>query len=94
MVFLKKRASEILPENLLYAMETGASALSADDAGTLRVIPTRTVSGGGLLLAAVPERFLISRDGIWESRRVLVAVDFSEGDFGGFDVLVPEILFC
>ena len=92
-IFLKGAAASVLPERLAFAMQSGVSALCAEDAGKLRVIPTRTVSGEGLLLAAVPEGTALFYDGVWEKRRALVAIDRSEGDFGGFDALVPEILF-
>lgn len=93
-IFLKGRAARILPTHLLVAMKQGVASLSADRAVDLRVIPGNTVAGSGILLAAVPESISLLSDGAWEDRRALVAVDFSEGDFGGFDALVPEILFC
>ena len=92
-IFLKEKAARGLPRDLLTAMKSGVCALPTSEMGRLRVIPGRTVSGSGLLLAAVPERIFLRTDGAWESRRALVAVDFSEGDFGGFDALVPEVLF-
>jgi len=92
-IFLKGRAAGILPTRLLCAMKNGASALSAPEAGELRMIPGSTVSGSGILLAAVPEAVSLLSDGVWEDRRALVAVDFSSGDYGGFEALVPEILF-
>jgi stage II sporulation protein GA (sporulation sigma-E factor processing peptidase) len=92
-IFLKGRAARaLLPKNLLIAMKNGVASLSLPDAGKLRVIPNRTVSGDGILLAAVPERVYLKSSGAWEARRALVAVDFSDGDYGGFEVLVPEIL--
>ncbi len=92
-IFLKGRAARaLLPKNLLIAMKNGVASLSLPDAGKLRVIPNRTVSGDGILLAAVPERVYLKSSGVWEARRALVAVDFSDGDYGGFEVLVPEIL--
>jgi stage II sporulation protein GA (sporulation sigma-E factor processing peptidase) len=92
-IFLSGRAARILPQNLLTAMKNGVASLSLPDAGKLRVIPSRTVSGDGVLLAAVPERVCLRSDAGWEPRRALVAVDFSGGDYGGFEALVPEILF-
>lgn len=92
-IFLKKEAAEILPEELVCAMKSGVAELSVSEAGKLRMIPSRTVAGEGILLAAVPEGVLLSQNGVWESRRALIAVDFTEGDYGGFEALVPEILF-
>ncbi len=92
-IFLKGKAARSLPTYLLCAMKTGAASLSAENVGKLRVIPSRTVTGSGILLAAVPENLSLFSNGVWESRKALIAVDFSEGDYGGFDALVPEILF-
>ena len=92
-IFLKGNAARALPAYLLYAMKSGAAALSSENVGKLRVIPSRTVTGNGILLAAVPEKLSLLTGGVWESRRALVAVDFSDGDYGGFEALVPEILF-
>jgi len=92
-IFLKEKAARGLPRHLLSAMKNGVSALPLSEVGNLRVIPGKTVSGNGILIAAVPEKVSLRTGGAWESRRALVAVDFSEGDFGGFDALVPEILF-
>ena len=74
-------------------MKNGAASLSSENVGKLRVIPSRTVTGNGILLAAVPEKLDLLTGNTWESRRALIAVDFSDGDFGGFEALVPEILF-
>lgn len=92
-IFLKGKAAKLLPKNLLAAMKNGAASLSLPDAGRLRVIPSKTVSGDGVLLAAMPELVALRTGRGWETRRALVAVDFSAGDFGGFEALVPEILF-
>ncbi len=92
-IFLKGRAARLLvPKRLLIAMKNGAASLSLADAGKLRVIPDRTVSGEGVLLAAVPDAVLLQTGKGWEPRRALVAVDFSDGDYGGFEALVPEML--
>ena len=92
-IFLKEKAAVGLPRDMLFAMKNGVASLSACDVGSLRVIPTGTVNGSGIMLAAVPERVSLRADGAWESRRALIAVDFTGGDYGGFDALVPEILF-
>ena len=92
-IFLKERAARGLPGHLLSAMKNGAAALPLSEVGNLRVIPGRTVSGSGILLAAVPDQVSLRAGGAWENRRALVAIDFTGGDFGGFEALVPEILF-
>ena len=92
-IFLKEKAAVGLPRDMLFAMKNGVASLSACDAGSLRVIPTGTVNGSGIMLAAVSERVSLRADGAWESRRALIAVDFTGGDYGGFDALVPEVLF-
>ena len=92
-IFLKGSAARSLPVYLLCAMKNGAAALSSENVGKLRVIPSRTVTGTGVLLAAVPEQISLFSNGVWENRKALVAVDFSDGDYGGFEALVPEILF-
>ena len=92
-IFLKANAAEILPERLITAMKNGVASLHEEDAGKLRMIPSRTVTGEGIILAAVPESLSILTDGIWEDKRALIAVDFADGDYGGFDALAPEILF-
>ena len=92
-IFLKGKAARSLPVYLLCAMKNGAASLSSENVGKLRVIPSRTVTGNGVLLAAVPEKLDLLTGGVWESRRALIAVDFSDGDYGGFEALVPEILF-
>ena len=92
-IFLKGKAARTLPLYLLCAMKNGAASLSSENVGKLRVIPSRTVTGNGVLLVAVPEKLDLLTEGVWQSRRALIAVDFSDGDFGGFEALVPEILF-
>ena len=92
-IFLKGKAAKLLPKGLLAAMKNGADSLMLPEAGRLRVIPGKTVSGSGLLLAAVPDGISLRAGREWEERRALVAVDFTGGDYGGFEALVPEALF-
>lgn len=92
-IFLKENAAEILPERLVTAMKNGVASLCEADAGKLRMIPSRTVTGESILLAAVPESLSVMMDGVWETRRALLAIDFAEGDYGGFDALAPAVLF-
>lgn len=91
-IFLKDKAADVLPEVLLNAMRTGYASLDYLSDVRLRFIPSRTVNGEGVLLAAVPRAVYLRVNGSWESRRALLAVDFTDGDFGGFSALVPEIL--
>jgi stage II sporulation protein GA (sporulation sigma-E factor processing peptidase) len=92
-IFLKGKAAKLLPKGLLAAMKNGTDSLTLPEAGRLRVIPGTTVSGSGLLLAAVPDGISLRAGREWEERRALVAVDFTGGDYGGFEALVPEALF-
>ncbi len=91
-VFVKESNAFFLPSELIDAMRLGIA--SANDLGKIRLrfVPSRTVSGEGILLAVVPEGFFLRVGGEWEERRALVAVDFSDGDFGGFAALVPDML--
>ena len=91
-VFVKAHAASFFPAELLLAMRMGLASSNAAERVRLRFIPTGTVAGEGLMLAAVPERVRLCIDGAWEDRQALVAVDFSDGDFGGFAALIPEIL--
>jgi stage II sporulation protein GA (sporulation sigma-E factor processing peptidase) len=91
-IFIKEAAADFLPMTLLEAMRTGMASLDYLSGMRLRFIPSKSVSGEGLVLAAVPQAVYLCIRGEWESRRALIAVDFSEGDFGGFPALVPEIL--
>ncbi len=91
-IFLKEEYAAFLPPALLAAMRSGVSSLDYHAASRLRFVPSKTVSGEGVLLAAVPERLAIRIGRTFEERRALVAVDFTDGDYGGFGALVPEIL--
>ena len=91
-IFLRGHDAELFPEALLDAMRTGCASLNYLSDVRLRFVPSRTVSGEGVLLAVVPKAVYLRVNGIWESRRALLAVDFTDGDFGGCSALVPEIL--
>ncbi len=91
-IFLKEKDAVFLPPMLLCAMRQGACSVDYLSAARLRFVPSKTVSGNGLIAAAVPERLYIRAGHEWEMRRALVAVDFSNGDYGGFSALMPEIL--
>ncbi len=91
-MFLKEKEAAFMPEDLLFALKNGVESLDSDTVKRIRLIPLQTVSGSGVLVAAVPRRCYILVDGEWEAKKVLVALDFTEGDFGGFPLLVPEAL--
>lgn len=91
-MFLKGSYADFLPEKLLSAMKNGTDALDAETVKRIRLIPTVTVSGDGITVAALPTRCYIFIDGEWEAKKALVALDQTEGDFGGFPLLVPSIL--
>ena len=91
-IFLKEECADLLPASMLDAMRTGCASLDYLSGARLRFVPSRTVSGEGILLALVPQAVYLRIHGAWEPRRALLAVDFTDGDFGGFSALVPEIL--
>ena len=91
-IFVKASAAAFLPDDLLAAMTAGAASLDYRTVGRLRLIPSRTVAGDGMIVAAVPEDCRLGTGGEWESKKALVAVDFTDGDFGGFPALVPAVL--
>ena len=91
-IFIKEKDADFLPSALLEAMRMGIASTDYMSGARLRCGPSKTVSGDGILLAALPKAVFLRVQGNWESRRALLAVDFSDGDFGGFSALVPEIL--
>ncbi len=91
-IFLKEKDALFLPPMLLSAMRAGVASVDLLSELRLRFIPSKTVSGDGLILAAVPDGVLIKTGHEFEKRRALIAVDFTDGDYGGFSALVPEIL--
>ncbi len=81
-------ASPLLPYDFLSHIKNGV----CPEGEKLFSIPMRTASGTGRLYAFLPERVSIIKNGKkknkeWED--VLVALDFSEGGFGGCPCLVP-----
>ena len=82
-------ASPLLPDSFLKRLETG------DVSGEERLfcVPIRTASGRGELYAFLPESVSVLRRGgrkkAKEHREVLIALDFSQGGFGGCPCLVP-----
>ncbi len=91
-IFLKEKDAVFLPPSLLDAMRKGICMTAVETGTKLRFVPSKTAMGEGILLAAVPESVVIRTGGTYEKRKALVAVDFTDGDFGGFPALVPEIL--
>ncbi|MBR5295412.1 MAG: sigma-E processing peptidase SpoIIGA [Clostridia bacterium] len=81
-------ATPLLSEDFLEKMKTGAVC----EKEKLYSIPMRTASGTGQLLAFLPERVCVFKSGKKKNKEfkdVLVALDFSEGGFGGCPCLVP-----
>ena len=91
-IFIKSESARFLPDDLLLAMTDGVASLDIKTIGRLRLIPSRTVSGDGVVVAAVPDRCYLRCGGEYEPKKALVAVDFTGGNFGGFPALVPETL--
>lgn len=80
-------ATPLLPMDFLNRIREG---LCVEE--TLFSIPVRTASGTGNLPAFLPERVCILKNGKRKKKEwndVLVALDFSEGGFGGCPCLVP-----
>ena len=91
-IFVKAASARFLPDDLLMAMTDGIASLDVHTIKRLRLIPSKTVSGNGMMVAAVPERCYLGVRGEWEPKKALIAVDFTDGDFGGFPALVPASL--
>ena len=58
----------------------------------LRFVPSASVNGEGTVVAAVPDFCYIETAHGTQSKKALIAVDFSGCDFGGTDGIVPKIL--
>lgn len=82
-------AEPLLPADFIRRLERGE--LSSEE--MLLCVPIRTVSGSQNLFAFLPERVQVIPVGKQkrkkEKRDVLVALDFSEGGYGGCPCLVP-----
>ncbi len=91
-IFLKEKSALFLPSALLDTMRMGMASIDCVSDFRLRFIPSKTVSGEGILTAAVPDAVYIRTEETFEKRKAIVAIDFTDGDFGGFPLLVPEIL--
>lgn len=91
-IFVKSASADFLPDDIRLAMTDGVASLDIHTIKRLRLIPSKTVSGSGIIVAAVPERCYVRCGDEFEPKKALVAVDFTDGDFGGFPALLPEIL--
>ncbi len=91
-IFVKSEHARFLPDDILLAMTDGVASLDIRTIGKLRLIPSKTIAGEGLVVAAVPDRCYLRCGGEYEPKKALVAVDFTGGDFDGFAALVPEAL--
>ena len=91
-IFVKASAADCLPTELREAMTAGIAGLGEQTAGRLRVVPSRTVGGEAMLLAAVPRRLYLRTEKNWDAKRALIALDTIDGDFDGAPALVPEAL--
>ncbi len=91
-ILVKEKDAVFFPPVLLSAMRQGMASMDVNAMMRLRYVPMKTAAGAGLLTAAVPEALFLELGGKWEARQALLAVDFTEGDYGGLPALVPEIL--
>ena len=76
----------------LFTEHGSESALSHPDdliKPRLRVIPIKGVGADGVLMGFMPDRAGIKRYGREDNVSVVIAVDYNEGDFMGFDALLP-----
>ncbi len=91
-IFIKEKDANFLSAELVAAMRAGLAFTETEPSVRLRFVPCRTATGEGLLTALVPETVSLKTGKDFEERKAIVAVDFTEGDYGGCAALVPEIL--
>ena len=58
-------------------------------ASRVRLIPTKTASGGGILVAILPDLLMLKEGGKLRSADYLVAAGSVGGE--GFDALIPRL---
>ena len=82
---------EILPEDIARFIRSGGKADMGDPSVKLRVIPTRTVSGSGLLYAIGFDRVRLNMGKGWCDIDALVAFSDIGGSADGAKALVPSV---
>lgn len=89
----KSELEKILPRGMRQMIDTGnGDGLAARDAGRIRVIPTRTVNGSGMLYALRADEVRLNMGKGWCTVDVYVALSEFRADAGGAKALVPSVL--
>lgn len=88
----REAASDVFPPDIVSAMKNGGFGASLDMMKRLRFIPSVSVTGGATVIAAVPDFCYIDTINGQIPKKALIAIDFSDCDFGGTDGIVPKIL--
>lgn len=92
-IFLKSDVAErAFPPEILSTMREKGVCRSIEIMKKLRFVPSASVNGEGTVAAAVPDFCYIETAHGTQSKKALIAVDFSGCDFGGTDGIVPKIL--
>ena len=92
-----KRLSSALPDPVIRAVKTNdtsvLSELSYESAKKLRLVPTKTATGGGMLFAFIPDRLTVMLPGgdIHEVDALFAPINLA-GNAKGFDALIPPEL--
>ena len=88
-----REIKRILPTGMVQMIENGrADALAKGDMGRLRVVPARTVSGGGILYALKVDRVRINMGGGWVEVDAFVALCSLDRGADGAQALIPSSL--
>ena len=82
----------VFPCEVVSAMQNGGFGASLDTMRRLRFIPSVSVTGNATVIAAVPDYCYIDTINGKEPKKALIAIDYSDCDFGGTDGIVPKIL--
>ncbi len=88
----KEAVSDVFPCEVVSAMQNGGFGASLDTMRRLRFIPSVSVTGNATVIAAVPDYCYIDTINGKEPKKALIAIDYSDCDFGGTDGIVPKIL--
>lgn len=87
-IFISVNAADIVPERLLCVMREGGATFDIDIMKKIRFVPTSSLGGEKMTVCAVPDSCTVKG----EERRALIAVDYSNTNFGGYNGLVPGSL--
>ncbi len=81
-----ERLEGVLPEGIFSYIKGGLCGKAPENISGLRAVPVNTAGGSGVLFAVRPD--LLDVDGT--GRRAYIALDMTDGDFGGYGALVPN----